>query len=251
MKKMLNYLVASIAGLSAFLLPNLALAEYPDRPITIVVPYGPGGAADLSARLIAGSAPAYLGQPVLAVNKTGAAGVVGSNFVVNAPADGYTLLSARVGSQMGVPAMNKTIPYNWDDFTMLGLIERNPFVLVVSPASGIKSFADFEKKIKAGEEMSYSTAGVGTLLHTGVAVMANAMGADFDKLIHVPYKGGGRLVRLLLLARLIFLSRTSQQQQGRLKQASLSRSLSARQTDKRSSLMCQPQLRSATPALKW
>ena len=53
---------------------------------------------------------------------------------------------------MGVPAMNKTIPYNWDDFTMLGLIERNPFVLVVSPASGIKSFADFEKKIKAGKK---------------------------------------------------------------------------------------------------
>ena len=57
MKKIFNYLVASIAGLSAFMLPNLAWAEYPDRPITIVVPYGPGGAADLSARLIAGSAP--------------------------------------------------------------------------------------------------------------------------------------------------------------------------------------------------
>ena len=53
------------------------LAEYPDRPITMVVPYGPGGAADLSARMIAGSAPTYLGQPILAVNKTGAAGVVG------------------------------------------------------------------------------------------------------------------------------------------------------------------------------
>ena len=62
---------------------------------------------------------------------------------------------------MGVPAMNKTIPYKWDDFTMLGLIERNPFVLVVSPDSGIKSFAEFEAKIKAGEEMSYSTAGSG------------------------------------------------------------------------------------------
>jgi len=167
-------------------------SDYPSRPITIVVPYGPGGASDLSARLVAGSAPAYLNQPVLAVNKTGAAGVVGSNFVKNAKADGYTLLSARVGSQMGVPAMNKTIPYKWDDFTILGLIEVNPFVLVVSPQSGLKSFADFEKKIKNGEEMSYSSAGVGTLLHTGVAVMADAMNADFEKLIHVPFKGGGK-----------------------------------------------------------
>ncbi len=192
MQKLLGILAAATAAIGVMATPIAAFAEYPDRPITIVVPYGPGGAADLSARLIAGSAPAYLGQPVLAVNKTGAAGVVGSNFVVNAPADGYTLLSARVGSQMGVPAMNKTIPYKWDDFTMLGLIERNPFVLVVSPDSGISSFAEFEAKIKAGEEMSYSTAGVGTLLHTGVAVMANAMDADFEKLIHVPYKGGGK-----------------------------------------------------------
>ena len=171
---------------------SLQASDYPNKPITLVAPYGPGGASDLSARLIAGAAPRYLGQPVLAINKTGAAGVTGSNFVVNSKSDGYTLLSARVGSQMGVPAMNKTIPYKWDDFTMLGLIEINPFVLTVNPKSGIKTFAEFEAKIKKGEEMTYSSAGVGTLLHIAVAVMSNAMGADFDKLTHVPYKGGGK-----------------------------------------------------------
>lgn len=182
-------LSATFLGLASF---AAQAADYPERPITLVVPYGPGGAADLSARMIAGAAPTHLGQPILAVNRTGAAGVVGSNFVVNSAPDGYTLLSARVGSQMGVPAMNKTIPYKWDDFTMLGLIEINPFVLTVSSDSGIKSFADFEAKIKAGEEMSYSSAGVGTLLHIATAVMANAMGADFEKLTHIPYKGGGK-----------------------------------------------------------
>ena len=193
MRRFLRTVAIAVTSLTAVVSSYAVQAsEYPSRPITIVVPYGPGGASDLSARLVAGSAPAYLNQPVLAVNKTGAAGVVGSNFVKNAKADGYTLLSARVGSQMGVPAMNKTIPYKWDDFTILGLIEVNPFVLVVSPQSGMKSFADFEKKIKSGEEMSYSSAGVGTLLHTGVAVMADAMNADFEKLIHVPFKGGGK-----------------------------------------------------------
>ena len=193
MRRFLRTLAIAVTSLTAVVSSYAVQAsDYPSRPITIVVPYGPGGASDLSARLVAGSAPAYLNQPVLAVNKTGAAGVVGSNFVKNAKADGYTLLSARVGSQMGVPAMNKTIPYKWDDFTILGLIEVNPFVLVVSPQSGLKSFADFEKKIKNGEEMSYSSAGVGTLLHTGVAVMADAMNADFEKLIHVPFKGGGK-----------------------------------------------------------
>ena len=193
MRRFLRTVAIAVTSLTAVVSSYAVQAsDYPNRPITIVVPYGPGGASDLSARLVAGSAPAYLNQPVLAVNKTGAAGVVGSNFVKNAKADGYTLLSARVGSQMGVPAMNKTIPYKWDDFTILGLIEVNPFVLVVSPQSGLKSFADFERKIKNGEEMSYSSAGVGTLLHTGVAVMADAMKADFEKLIHVPFKGGGK-----------------------------------------------------------
>ena len=88
-----------------------AADEYPSRPITLVAPYGPGGASDLHARVVAGTATAYLKQAVLAVNKTGAAGVVGSNFVVRAKKDGYTLLSARVGSQAGVPAFNPSIPY--------------------------------------------------------------------------------------------------------------------------------------------
>ena len=192
MRKLLGILAAAAAGIGVMATPIAAFAEYPDRPITIVVPYGPGGAGLVHGKYRLAKIGWCRPGDQTRGQVSGAAGVVGSNFVVNAPADGYTLLSARVGSQMGVPAMNKTIPYKWDDFTMLGLIERNPFVLVVSPDSGIKSFAEFEAKIKAGEEMSYSTAGVGTLLHTGVAVMANAMGADFEKLIHVPYKGGGK-----------------------------------------------------------
>ena len=177
-------------SLAALAMPVLA-DGYPDRPITLVVPYGPGGAADLSARLVAGTAPSYLGQPILAVNKTGAAGVIGSMFVVNSKPDGYTLLSARVGSQMGVPAMNKTIPYVWDEFTFIGLIETNPFVLVVSGKSEIDSFADFEAKVRAGDELTYGSAGVGTLLHIASAVMADAMDVGLDNLIHVPFKGGG------------------------------------------------------------
>ena len=191
MKSPIKSLATGLAVALAIAVSTIA-EDYPERPITIIVPYGPGGAADLSARMIAGAAPTYLSQPILAINKTGAAGVVGSNFVKNAASDGYTLLSARVGSQMGVPAMNKTIPYKWDKFTFLGLIEVNPFVLVVNPNSGMKTFADFEAKIKGRAEMSYSSAGVGTLLHTAVAVMANAMGSDFEKLTHVPFKGGGK-----------------------------------------------------------
>lgn len=166
--------------------------DYPSRPITLVIPYGPGGAADLSARLIAGNAPSFLGQSILPVNKAGAAGVTGSNFVLNSKKDGYTLLSARVGSQMGVPAMNKTIPYGWDDFTIIGMTELNPFILTVGADSPYTTFAEFEAAVKAGTEMTYSSAGVGTLLHIATAVMADTMGADPEMLTHVPYKGGGK-----------------------------------------------------------
>ena len=84
---------SSAALVASVIFFSTAQAEgYPDRPITLVAPYGPGGASDLSARMIAGAAPAHLGQPVLAVNKTGAAGVVGSNFVLNSKPDGYTCL---------------------------------------------------------------------------------------------------------------------------------------------------------------
>ena len=177
---------------AAFLAAPAVAKDYPTRPITMVVPYGPGGAADLSARLIAGTAPTYLGQPILAVNKTGAAGIIGSTFVARSKPDGYTLLSARVGSQMGVPAMNKTIPYKWDDFTFIGLTETNPFVLVVAGDSKINSFDDFKAKLKAGESMTYGSAGVGTLLHIATAVMADTMSVGLDNLTHVPFKGGGK-----------------------------------------------------------
>ncbi|GAB4235791.1 MAG: tripartite tricarboxylate transporter substrate binding protein [Methyloligellaceae bacterium] len=194
------------AFFAAILLVGPAQADkYPSKPITLVAPYGPGGASDLHSRIIAGTAPAYLGQPVLVINKTGAAGVVGSTFVVKSKPDGYTLLSARVGSQAGVPAMNPHIPYKWDDFTFLGLTERNPFVLVVKKDSPYKTFKEFEKALKGGAQMSYSSAGVGTLLHLATLVMADKMGVDANKLTHVPYKGGGKARAALVGGHVDFL----------------------------------------------
>lgn len=167
-------------------------ADYPSRPITLVAPYGPGGAADLHARIVAGTAPKYLNHAVLAINKAGAAGSIGAFHVVRAKKDGYTLLSARVGSNAGVPAFNPSIPYKWDQFTFLGLTERNPFVLVVNAKSDIKTFKDFEAGIKAGKIKTYSSAGVGTLLHLAALVMADDMGLNPDQITHIPFKGGGK-----------------------------------------------------------
>ena len=109
---MQNFVRATV-GAVCLALSGAALADYPAKPVTLVSPYGPGGAADLAARTIAGTAPAYLGQAVLVVNRTGAAGVTGSTTVAKGKPDGYTLLLARVGSQAAVPAINRKIPYKW------------------------------------------------------------------------------------------------------------------------------------------
>lgn len=187
---MLMRAVVVVAGLAV---AGSALADYPAKPVTLVSPYGPGGAADLAARTIAGTAPAYLGQAVLVVNRTGAAGVTGSTTVAKGRPDGYTLLLARVGSQAAVPAINRKIPYTWDEFTFLGLLELNPFVLVVNADSPIESLDDVKAAATGGgEKPSYASAGVGTLLHVAMVMVLDQFGLPQDAMKHVPYKGGGK-----------------------------------------------------------
>lgn len=175
-----------------------ASAEYPTKPIRIIIPYDAGGAADLQARILSSTAPEYMGQAILASNRTGAGGVTGSNFVVRSKPDGYTLLLARVGSQAGVPAINPGIPYKWNDYTFLGLLEKNPFVLAVNAKSKFKSIGDIEKALKAGEKLSYSTGGVGTLPHIAMVMTLSGMGMGADAMTHVPYKGGGAAAAALV-----------------------------------------------------
>ena len=184
--------VRATVGAVCLALAGAALADYPAKPVTLVSPYGPGGAADLAARTIAGTAPAYLDQAVLVVNRTGAAGVTGSTTVAKGRPDGYTLLLARVGSQAAVPAINRKIPYKWDEFTFLGLLELNPFVLVVNADSPIQSLDDVKAAASGGEKPSYASAGVGTLLHVAMVMVLDQFGLPQDAMKHVPYKGGGK-----------------------------------------------------------
>ncbi|MDH3701562.1 MAG: tripartite tricarboxylate transporter substrate binding protein [Alphaproteobacteria bacterium] len=176
-------------------------ADYPKKPIRLISPYDSGGAADLAARILASTAPAYIGQGILVSNKTGAGGVTGSNYVVRSRPDGYTLLLARVGSQAGVPAINPNIPYKWNDYTFLGLLEKNPFVLVVNSKSSFKSLKDIQTgakaALKSGKKLTYSTGGVGTLPHIAMVMLLDEFGLPADAMTHVPYKGGGKAAAAL------------------------------------------------------
>ena len=182
---------ALAAGVAVVGAAGVAHAEYPTKPVTVVVPYGPGGAADLAARIIGNEAPEYLGGTVLVVNQAGAAGVTGSTMVAKGPKDGHQVLMSRVGSQATVPAMNETIPYTWDEFTMLGIVELNPFAIAVAADSPYQTFDDLAKALKGGEKLTYSSAGVGTLLHMASMIVIDDLGVDSEAHIHVPFKGGG------------------------------------------------------------
>ena len=190
--KFLNNPVRMAAGAVCLAMAASVSADYPTKPITMVSPYGPGGAADLAARTLAGTVPAYMGNAVLVVNRTGAAGVTGSTSVAKGRKDGYTVLLARVGSQAAVPAINRKIPYKWDEFTFLGLLELNPFVLVVNAESSVESLDDLKAALGGGEKLSYSSAGVGTLLHVAMNMVLDQFEMGPDAMKHVPYKGGGK-----------------------------------------------------------
>ena len=105
---------------------------YPSKPITFVIPFAAGGDSDLSGRNVATHASKYLNNtPIVAVNRTGASGAIGAMAVRNAAPDGYTLLVARIATHAILPALDSKLQYKWNEFTMLSLIELNPYLCFV------------------------------------------------------------------------------------------------------------------------
>lgn len=194
MKFPMRMLLGTLAVPLALAAGPATAQEYPTKPITLVAPYGPGGASDLASRTLASVAPNYLGEPVLVVNRAGAGGVTGSAFVHNADPDGYTLLLGRVGTHTVSPAMKSNMPYEYDDFTFLGLLEVNPVICATSTDKPYQSLEDLKAAIEADPgALSYSSAGVGTLLQVAAVMVMDEIGIENpgEAAIHVPFKGGG------------------------------------------------------------
>lgn len=191
----------AVAGVAVSVFGAPAVAEYPERPVTMVIPYGAGGATDISARTIAEPLGKAVPKPLLMVNRTGAGGATGSVSVKNAANDGYTMLFARVGSHTVNPAMKATLPYKIDEFTFVGVYEINPVVCAVSMESDIKSMADLVAKIKGNPgKVRYSSSGVGSLLHIAAVMAVDAMGVEkaTENVVHIPLKGGGAAATAVL-----------------------------------------------------
>jgi tripartite-type tricarboxylate transporter receptor subunit TctC len=206
MSKKSFFLAILVALASLALLSGMAFAEYPTKPVTVVAPYGPGGASDLAARGLAAVAPNYVKEPVVVVNRTGAGGVVGSTFVARSAPDGYTLLLSRVGCNGVAPAINMKTPYTWDGFTFLGLLELNPVVYVVQSTSPFKTLKEVVEAIKKNPgKYSYSTSGPTTILNMGFQKLLADAGLASTAVKMVPYKGGGGAKTALLGGHVDFL----------------------------------------------
>lgn len=202
----LSALAVAMAASTAF------AADYPSRPVNMVIPYGPGGATDISARTLAEPLGKVAVTPLVMVNKTGAGGATGSVSVKNAKNDGYTLLFARVGSHSVNPAMKAALPYTLDDFRFVGVYEINPVACAVDAKSDIKSMDDLIAKIKANPgKLSYSSSGVGSLLHLAGAFVLDEFGIKkpLEAAIHIPLKGGGAAATAVLTGTATFICTNS------------------------------------------
>jgi tripartite-type tricarboxylate transporter receptor subunit TctC len=133
------------------------------------------------------------------VNKVGASGAIGSEYVKNASPDGYTFLLARVGSQATLPALKPDLPYKWNDFTFLGILELNPYVCAVVADSQFRSFGDLVDGIRKNPgKLRYSTAGVGTIHEMGPQLLFDAQKLGKDAATQIPYKSGSEAATALL-----------------------------------------------------
>lgn len=169
---------------------------YPQRPITLVVGYPAGGSTDLVARTLAQDISTRLGQPVVIDNSGGAGGSIGAQKVASAAPDGYTLL-VGANNEVAINGLVKgNVRYTLKNFTPLGLLASQPLVLTTSPASGIKTTADFLRIAKSRPgQMTYGSSGVGTSLHVA-GEMVKQQGGVF--LTHIPYRGTGPLTSDLI-----------------------------------------------------
>ncbi len=199
MKTLVSFLLALASA--------AALAQgYPAKPITLIIPFAAGGDSDLSGRNLAVHAQKYLNnQPMVPVNRAGASGAIGTMWVKNAAPDGYTLLVARIATHAILPALDSKLQYKWNEFTMLSLIELNPYICFVRGDAPIRSAAELVNAIRANPgKLNFATAGVGTSQNMASQYFMTLAGLTKDHAVGIHFKGGGEVTTAVLAAQVNF-----------------------------------------------
>jgi tripartite-type tricarboxylate transporter receptor subunit TctC len=194
MKKSICKTAAVLLAAIAF---GAAAQDYPNRPLRLVVPFAPGGGADIVARAIAAPLAKRLGQPVVVDNKPGGGATLGADIVAKAPADGYTLLYTTPGPQMANPYLMARLPYDPErDLVPVSEVAIVPNVLVVNkdlPVRTLKEFIDYAKAHPG--EVNFASAGQGASSHLAGELFKQSAGVA---IVHIPYRGTGPALTDLL-----------------------------------------------------
>ncbi|MFM7532627.1 MAG: tripartite tricarboxylate transporter substrate binding protein BugE [Rubrivivax sp.] len=185
-RRALVALAASLLGWS----PQARAQEYPNRPVRLVVPFAPGGASDLVARIIAERLTPLLGQPVVVENKAGGGGAVGALEVVKSRADGYTLSLATVSTVAANPAINPKNPYDpIEDFSPIVNIAATPMLMAVHPSLPARDYPAYLALMRRSPgRYNYATAGAGGVSHLQMELFKSLTGIFVT---HIPYRGSG------------------------------------------------------------
>lgn len=178
-------LLASFAALAALAATPAQSQNWPEKPVTIIVPFAAGGNTDGIARMVAQRLSEALGQQFVIENKGGAGGALAADQVARAQPDGYTMFVTAVSVLAIVPKMMKVKFDPQKDFEPISNIATNPFVLVVNKDLPVKSVKEFVAHVK-GKNMSYASAGQGSLAHLSMALFLKEAGIEMT---HIPYKG--------------------------------------------------------------
>ena len=183
------------ALLASFTLTTALAQPYPNRPIAVIVPFGPGGTTDLMARLLQAEFEKAVGAPMVITNKAGAGGAIAMAEVARASADGYTIAMTTIGPQVLQPTLKK-LTYQADSFDYLCGTYDVPLMLMVTADSPFKSLADVIDYAKQNPgKLNYGSSGQGTALHISMAALLKKAGVDG---LHVPYKSSGEMATGLL-----------------------------------------------------
>jgi tripartite-type tricarboxylate transporter receptor subunit TctC len=184
----LDVLLAAVWAASIAFATGAPAQQYPVKPIRIIVPFPPGGPTDTHSRWAAQQLNAAFGQPAVVENRSGAAGVIGTEAVAKAAPDGYTLLGGNPGPLTIAPTVRKQLPYDsLRDFAPITLIARSASCMCVHPSVPVRGLKEFVALAKASPgKINYATPGVGTVGHLAIENFATVAGV---KMTHVPYKG--------------------------------------------------------------
>jgi tripartite-type tricarboxylate transporter receptor subunit TctC len=216
---MIRCRLAAIALLLLAMAPAARAADWPSRPIRIIAPSTPGGAADTFARLLAEFLPPLLHQPVIVDNRAGGGGLIGAAAAARAEPDGYTLVTASIAYHAIAPAVSPDPGFDpIRDFTHIAFLGGPPNVFVVHPSLGVRSVKDLIAEARKGPPINYVSPGVGTLGHLLMAYFARKAGIELQ---HIPYRGSSQAMMDIIAGNVLIGSMTLSSAAGQIRAGSV------------------------------